>query len=196
MGLNTNQGSTVYLSIQSGSIAKRVPEPTAFSKPRTIESTGRVINEELYGSIEGHLTGLTTRDGQYGKELHIHFADDTKYTLQIPLSSGPAKSFLSAVPNLDLSKPVKLIPKAEVKDGVSRTRILLSQNNEGVKWAFTKDNPGGLPPMKKIKVKGKETWDDSEQLEFFEKLIAEYHTKLQSHGTLAIGAEDDNDQPF
>jgi hypothetical protein len=50
--------------------------------------------------------------------------------------------------------------------------------------------------MKKVKVKGKETWDDSDQLEFFEKLIAETHAKLQATGTLTIGAEADDDTPF
>jgi hypothetical protein len=114
----------------------------------------------------------------------------------VPLSSGPAKSFLSALPNLDLTKMTKLIPKREEKDGVARTKILLSQNNAGVKWAFTKDNPGEMPPMKKIKVKGKETWDDTDQLEFFEALVTKYNDKLKAHGTLAIGAEADDDQPF
>jgi hypothetical protein len=195
MGLQTTQGSTVYLTIQGGFIARRVPEPTAYSKTRQLES-GKVINEELYGSIEGHITGISTKEGTYGKELHIQFADDTKYDLQVPLSSGPAKSFLSALPNLDLTKMTKLIPKREEKDGVARTKILLSQNNAGVKWAFTKDNPGDMPPMKKIKVKGKETWDDTDQLEFFEALVTKYNDKLKAHGTLAIGAEADDDQPF
>jgi hypothetical protein len=195
MGLQTNQGSTVYLTIQGGSIARRVPEPTATSKTRQLES-GKVINEELYASIEGHISGIHTKDGTYGKELHICFTEDQKYDLQVPLSSGPAKSFLSALPNLDLTKMTKLIPKREEKDGVARTKILLSQNNAGVKWAFTKDNPGDMPPMKKIKVKGKETWDDTDQLEFFEALVTKYNDKLKAHGTLAIGAEADDDQPF
>ena len=195
MGLQTTQGSTVYLTIQGGSIARRVTEPTATSKTRQLES-GKVINEELYASIEGHITGISTKEGTYGKELHICFTDDQKYDLQVPLSSGPAKSFLSALPNLDLSKMTKLIPKREEKDGVARTKILLSQNNAGVKWAFTKDNPGEMPPMKKIKVKGKETWDDTDQLEFFETLVTKYNDKLKAHGTLAIGAEADDDQPF
>jgi len=195
MGLQTNQGSTVYLTIQGGSIARRVPEPTATSKTRQLES-GKVINEELYSSIEGHISGISTKEGTYGKELHICFTEDQKYDLQVPLSSGPAKSFLSALPNLDLTKMTKLIPKREEKDGVARTKILLSQNNAGVKWAFTKDNPGEMPPMKKIKVKGKETWDDTDQLEFFEALVTKYNDKLKAHGTLAIGAEADDDQPF
>ena len=194
MGLQSTGAGTVYLSIQGGKIARRVAEPTATSKSRQIESTGRVVNEELYDSLEGHLSGVSVKEGTFGKELHVFIAEDQKYDLQLMLSSGPAKSFLSALPNVDLSKPVRIIPKMEVKDGVSRTKVLLSQGNVGVKWAFTKDNPGDMPPMNKIKVKGKETWDDSDQLDFFEKLIAEVDNKIKSHGALTIGAEDDS--PF
>jgi hypothetical protein len=196
MGLQSTTGSTVYLSIQGGKIARRVTEATQYSKERQLES-GKIIHEELYDSLEGLMTGLTTRDGQFGKELHIHIGDDLKYVVQLKLSSSPASSFLKALPNVDLSKRVKLIPKSEeVKEGVKRTNIILVQDNGGIKHAFTKDNPNGLPPMKKVKVKGKETWDDSDQLEFFEKLIAETHAKLQATGTLTIGAEADDDTPF
>jgi hypothetical protein len=196
MGLQSTTGSTVYLSIQGGKIARRVTEATQFSKERQLES-GKLIHEELYDSLEGFMTSLTTRDGQFGKELHIHIGDDLKYVVQLKLSSSPASSFLKALPNVDLSKRVKLIPKSEeVKEGVKRTNIILVQENAGIKHAFTKDNPNGLPPMKKVKVKGKETWDDSDQLEFFERLIADTHAKLQATGTLTIGAEADDDTPF
>jgi hypothetical protein len=199
MGLKTSGGGTIYLSIQNGKIARRVQEPTATSKSRVIEGSGKLIHEELYDSVEGMLTGLATREGNYGKELMITINDQVEsYQLQIKLSSSPASAFLRALPNVAPEMPLLIIPKIQEKDGVRRTSIILSQGNKGVKWAFTKDNPGDLPPMKKIKVKGKETWDDSEQLEFFEKMIAEYSNKLKATGTLAIGAEplDDDGIPF
>jgi hypothetical protein len=40
-----------------------------------------------------------------------------------------------------------------------------------VQPAYTRETPNGFPELKQIKVKGKNTWDDSEQLEFLEKLI-------------------------
>jgi len=199
MGLKTSGGGTIYLSIQNGKIARRVQEPTATSKSRVIEGSGKLIHEELYDSVEGVMTGLATREGNYGKELLITINDQVEsYQLQIKLSSSPASAFLRALPNVAPEMPLLIIPKIQEKDGVRRTSIILSQGNKGIKWAFTKDNPGDLPPMKKIKVKGKETWDDSEQLEYFEKMIAEYSNKLKATGTLAIGAEplDDDGIPF
>jgi hypothetical protein len=199
MGLKTSGGGTIYLSIQNGKVARRVQEPTATSKSRVIEGSGKLIHEELYDSVEGLMTGLATREGNYGKELLITINDQVdSYQLQIKLSSSPASAFLRALPNVAPEMPLLIIPKIQEKDGVRRTSIILSQGNKGVKWAFTKDNPGELPPMKKIKVKGKETWDDSEQLDYFEKMIAEYSNKLKATGTLAIGAEplDDDGIPF
>jgi hypothetical protein len=95
MGLQSTTGSTVYLSIQGGKIARRVTEPTQFSRERQIESSGKVVHEELYDSLEGFMTGLTTRDGQFGKELHIHIGDDLKYVVQLKLSSSASSSFPS-----------------------------------------------------------------------------------------------------
>ena len=201
MGLKSASGGVQYLTIQNGKIARRVPEPTERSKERVIESSGKHIHEELYDTLEGTMTGISTRDGNYGKELLITVNDgEQSFQLQLKLSSSPASSFLRALPNLDKSKPFLIIPKMEMKGDIRRTTIVLSQDNKGVKWAFTKDAPGDLPPMKKIKVKGKDVWDDSEQLEYFEKLIAETDIKLKATGTLAIGAEvegeDYEDAPF
>jgi len=201
MGLKSASGGVQYLTIQGGKIARRVQEPTERSKERVIESSGKHIHEELYDTLEGTMTGISTRDGNYGKELLITVNDgEQSFQLQLKLSSSPASSFLRALPNLDKSKPFLIIPKMEMKGDIRRTTIVLSQDNKGVKWAFTKDAPGDLPPMKKIKVKGKDVWDDSEQLEYFEKLIAETDIKLKATGTLAIGAEvegeDYEDAPF
>jgi hypothetical protein len=196
MGLNSTSNSVTYLSVQNGKVAKRVQEPTAASKSRTVESTGKVIHEELFDSITGNMTAISTRDGNFGKELQITLADDRPYILQLKLSSGPASSFLRALPNVDLTKPVTLIPKIEMKGDVKRTSVIIAQGGKGVKWAFTKDAPGDLPPMRQIKVKGKDVWDDSDQLAYFEKMITDINTKLTANGpTLGSDAGTD-DLPF
>lgn len=198
MGLNSTSNSVTYLSVQNGKVAKRVQEATPASKARTVESTGKIVHEELYDSITGKMAAISTREGNYGKELQISLIDDRPYVLQLKLSSGPASSFLRALPNVDLAKPVTLIPKIEMKGDVKRTSVIIAQGDKGVKWAFTKDAPGDLPAMKQIKVKGKDVWDDSDQLAYFEKMIAEINNKLSAVApTLGsdAGAKDD-DLPF
>jgi hypothetical protein len=196
MGLNNTNAKTHYLSIQGGKIAQRVQEATAFTRTRTLE-TGKVIHELLYDNAEGILSAITTREGTYGKELHITLKDDGgTYVLQVKLSSGAASSFLRALPNVNLTAPLMIIPKTQDKDGVKRTSIILSQNNAGVKWAFTKDAPGDLPAMKQIKVKGVAQWDDSEQLEYFEKMILDINNKLSAIVPPVENAEATHDLPF
>jgi hypothetical protein len=196
MGLNSTANSVTYLSVQNGKVAKRVQEATAASKSRTVESTGKVVHEELFDSITGQMTAISTREGNFGKELQITLADDRSYVLQLKLSSGPASSFLRALPNVDLQKPVTLIPKIEMKGDVKRTSVIIAQGDKGVKWAFTKDAPGDLPPMKQIKVKGKDVWDDSDQLAYFEKMITDINNKLSAVApTLGSDAGTD-DLPF
>jgi hypothetical protein len=88
-------------------------------------------------------------------------------------SSGYAAAFLKALPNVDLSKDVQLSPKVTVEGEKKKTTIFLNQDGAPVKWFYTKDNPNGCPGLKKIKVKGVETWDDSEMMEFLEKMVNE-----------------------
>lgn len=171
MALHINAPSAIYLSISDGKIARRLKEPSATSKSRTLDD-GRLIHEELYDNVAGFITAITIKDGNYGRQLCVTLEDDgERAVLQMLFSSGPAKSFLKALPNADLKQEVTLQPKMEINDGKKKTVLFISQGGKGVKWAFTKDNPNGLPPLEKIKVKGKETWDDSNQLEFFERYI-------------------------
>jgi hypothetical protein len=161
----------MYLSILQGKIAQRVPEPTATSQPRTTK-LGKQVHEEIFDSVSGHITSVSTKDGEYGKQLLITLEDDgQRAVLQMAFSSGVASSFLKALPNVNKDEKATLRPKMDRKDDIERTVLWISQNGKGVAWAHTKDNPNGLPEMKKIKVKGKESWDDSDQLDYFENTI-------------------------
>lgn len=193
MALLNNAPSAIYLSIVSGKIARRVKDVTPEAKSRTTED-GKLIHELYYDNLEGSITDISTKDGNFGKQLLITITSDgEKAVLQMPFSSGSASSFLKALPNVDLSQPVTLRPKMEVDGEKKKTVLFITQNGKGIKWYWTKDNPGALPPMEKIKVKGKETWDDSKQLEFFENFLQEVRAKLNP----APAAVDNNeDIPF
>ena len=84
-----------------------------------------------------------------------------------------------------------------MKGDVKRTSVIIAQGDKGVKWAFTKDAPGDLPPMRQIKVKGKDVWDDSDQLAYFEKMITDINNKLTAVApTLGSESGKDDDLPF
>lgn len=201
MALLSKGKQGIYLSIQSGKIAQRIAEPTSTSKSRTLES-GKVIHEELYDTLEGRITGIQFKDGDYGQQLIISLENEGDIAhLQMPLSSSPASGFLKALPNVQPEALVKFKPKMEEKDGKRKTSLFLSQGGQGVKWYWTKDNPGELPPMKKIKVKGKETWDDSDQIDYLKAYVTDEFLpkigKSKSDNQPAVAPdEDDETTPF
>lgn len=197
MALLNKGNKGIYLSIQSGKIAHRQPEATATSKARTLES-GKVIHEELYDSMEGVIKNISFKDGDYGTQLIVQVDNDGEIAnLQMALSSNPSGSFLKSLPNIDPTKAVKFSPKMEEKDGKRKTSLFINQNGQSVKWAWTKDNPGELPTLKKIKIKGKDTWDDSEQIEFLQNYVNNvFLPKLKGGAVDAVAPDEKDEVPF
>lgn len=161
--------SAIYLSISDGKICRRVQSPSETSVQRTTKD-GRVVNEELYKGWSGKITDVKTRDTDYGKEWNVTIDDGKdKAILSFKYSSGYASSFLKALPNIDLNHEVTLSPSVSEFNGKKRTTLFVNQHGNAVKWHHTKDNPNGCPGLTKIKIKGVESWDDSEMMEFLEK---------------------------
>jgi hypothetical protein len=181
------KNSAIYLTISEGRICRRVQSPTATSKERQTKD-GKLIHEEQYHGWSGKITDIQTRQTDYGKEWNVTIEDgDTKASLQMKYSSGYASAFLKTLPNVDLSKDVQLMPKSETTDGKTKTTMFIKQDGKAIKWAYTKDNPNGLPSMKKIKVKGVDVWDDSDMMEHLESMVK---------SKFANSKQDDFEVPF
>ena len=190
--------SAIYLAVADGKIVRRTKEPTATSKER-ITKTGKVVHEEHYDYVMGLIVDIATRENEFGKFWNVVLLDgDEKYTLQFQYSGGNASSFLRALPNVDLSKPVKMIPRVQIDKDKKRSSIVMVQGENAIRWKWTKDNPGDMPTLRKVKVKGIEQWDDSDMMEYLEKFVfTEIKPKLtagQSFG--ADLPETEDDAPF
>lgn len=172
MGLNTTSSSSgVFLSIANGKLVRQMPGKTEKSIER-INKVGKTVHEEFYDSLTGILTNVKIKESDYGKFWVIVLKDgDTFYNLETNYSGGYAQTFLKALPNADLSQPVTLTPRLNIDGDKKQSVLFISQNGKGLKHYWNKDNPGDLPQLKKIKVKGKDTWDDSERLEFLESYV-------------------------
>jgi hypothetical protein len=192
MGLNNDQNAT-FLSIANGRISRRVKEPTDKSVKR-INKNNVEVHEEFFTSITGYITDIKVHDHpEYGKFWNITVKDgDDTFILQLNYSGGYASSFLKALPNVDFSMQVKLNPWSAVRDGKTKTALYINQGGQSVEWYFTKDTPNGLPPLTKKKVKGKDTWDDSEMMEFLESYVNEnIKPKLTGVAPAAVAAGSD-----
>jgi hypothetical protein len=209
MGLNQGGSSNrTYLSIAGGKIAKRVPEGTAGSIKCMSKDGTKIWYEERYTSLSGYITDVFKRVSEqgYGDQLCIVLKDqDSEYQIQMPWSSRYSSGFFMCMPNIDAGKEVTLTPWSKEVDGKTRTMLYLRQGQEDIKWAWTKDNPGNMPEMKQVKVKGQVVWDDSERQEFFEKHLNDIFLpqvksvstikKLDSHATEYVEHPGD-DLPF
>lgn len=170
MGL-TNQsqgGSKVFLSISNGKLVRSYKEKVEGSVSR-INKAGREVHEMFYDSLEGIIKSVDTKDGDYGKFLVVNVeSNGVNYQLEMNYSSGYSASFLKTIPNVKLSDIVTITPKLTIEGDKKKSVIFLNQGRVGIKWFFTKDNPNGMPDLTKVKIKGKETWDDSDRMEFLE----------------------------
>lgn len=175
MGLNSGGSSNrTYLSISDGKIAKRVPEGTAGSIKCNSKDGTKVWYEQRFASLSGYIVDVFKRVSEqgYGDQLCVVLKDgDEEYQIQMPWSSRYSSGFFLSMPNIDAGKEITLSPWSKEIDGKKKTMLYLRHGQEDIKWFWTKDNPGYMPEMKQIKVKGQIVWDDSERQEFFERYL-------------------------
>jgi hypothetical protein len=173
MALENFSSGKKFLSIADGKLVQTFKEAQPGTKER-INKNSKVVHEMHYDAIVGEIIAIGKKENDYGIFLTVDIKDGADiYQISTQFSGRYSSSFLKALPNIDLANPVRLLPWSMVdKNDASRkiTGITLYQNdgNGWVKIApyYTKENPNGLPEMVKIKVKGKETWDDSAMMDF------------------------------
>lgn len=203
------ENNAIFLTISNGKICKKVPKKTAISQER-VNKNGATVNEEYYKGWKGQITAISVREHkEFGKFWNITLSDNEgDAILQMNYSSGYAAAFLKTLPNVDLRSDVVITPNLKIEGDKKKTTIFITQHGQPVKWYYTKDNPNGIPELKKIKVKGKDQWDDSDIMEFLENMVnTEIVPKLPKAGAAATsgGALDiediepetsDDDLPF
>lgn len=171
MGLNTREEGN-FINILGGKFCQRVPEGTAGAVTR-LNKVGKTVHEKFYDSFTGKLVGIKTQDGEYGKSWIFSFVDKGEiYNLQLSYSNSFATAFLKQLPNVDLSKEMKVSPSTKEVDGKNKSSLFINQDGKALKHAYTKDAPNGLPPMEQVTVKGQLVWDDTKRIEFLYNMVA------------------------
>ena len=189
--------NTIYLNVADGNLVRQHKQPTERTSER-LTKTGKLVFEERFKDLTAKLDNITTRENDYGKQWQIRFQDQGDYyVISLPYSSRYASSFLKALPNIYLDKELRFMPWA-MKDKVDPTKtitgITLYQDGEKVAPYYTKEDPKGLPQMTKIKVKGKEQWDDSDMMIFLESMALNLFEEVLKD--LSTAPHDDDETPF
>jgi len=196
MALSNLGGANItYLNVADGNLVRQHKQPNERTTER-LTKKGKLVFEERFKDLTAKLETISTRTNDYGTQWQLEFIDgDDTYVVSLPYSSRYASSFLKCLPNLDLSKELKFMPWA-MKDKLDATKtitgITLYQDGEKIAPAYTKENPNGLPQMTKIKVKGKEQWDDSAMMEFLEQTTLKLFAEKNDNNIVL----DEDETPF
>lgn len=171
MGLNTRQEGN-FITILGGKFCVRVPEGSPGAVTRT-NKMGKVVHEKFYDNFTGKLIGIKTQDGEYGKSWIFSFKDKEEvYHLQLSYSNSFATQFLKILPNVDLTKEMKVSPSVKEVDGKNKSSLFVNQDGSAIKHAYTREKPNGMPDMEQVTVKGQLVWDDTKRIAFLYDMVA------------------------
>lgn len=182
MGLSNNTGSITYLNMKGGKFAKKNADG----------------NIQLFDAVDGIIVGVEFKDDEYNgtkfRKLLLTLDDNgERFLVQVRTDSGYFRGLTNAVANADVTQNVKLVASSKTGDnGKPQTTIFVSQHGKALKWKWSKDNPGELPALQKVKVKGQDVYDNTKQLEFFEA----FWKSLPVAAAPVVDLADDGDVPF
>lgn len=160
-----------YITILQGKLCKRVDKGSEGAVER-VNKLGNTVYERFYDSFTGTLVSIKVQDGSYGKTWNFGLSDNGElHTLQLSYSNSFATQFLKMLPNIDVSKPIRISPSTKMVDGKNQSSLFINQDGKPIKHAYTKDTPNGLPDMKQVIVKGESIWDDTDRLEFLHNMV-------------------------
>jgi len=170
MGLE-QRGEGKFITILGGKFCQRVQEGTEGAITRT-NKLGKTVHEKFYDSFTGKLVSIKVQDGAYGKTWNFGFKDkDELYTLQLSYSNSFATAFLKMLPNVDLTKEMKVSPSVKEVDGKNKSSLFINQDGVALKHAYTRENPNGMPDMEQVTVKGEKVWDDTKRIAFLHDMV-------------------------
>lgn len=171
-------------------------------------SKGKIVyyegeEKKTSDGLEGHVLAIDIEDANYeGKEyenivLYMTDSSNDEFVLKFPIESGYGKAFCKMARNVDWKKPLSISAKSEKKEGFSfaLTSMFIKQPNESgkmvnVKWFYTKDNPGKLPPSEKKKDRNGEYNDYTKQNAFLRELIVKVVYPSVKKAWPDVSAED------
>lgn len=195
-GFGSRSGGEFW-TIKKGFLAKRVSEGTEGAHAVKKEN-GDVYHEVREDFFTGRLKNVEIRTHEdYGDFLKLTtIAGGKNYTIECDLNSGYAFGFLSTIPNAKLEEIMRLSPMYKEENGKKESKLFIEQETGWLKQYFTKDTPNGLPELERIKVKGKETWDNTKRLEFFKNtLVPKLSAKLAEIWKNETPSEDQEAAP-
>lgn len=183
LGLGNRSGKK-YIYLYKGKFEQRFKNPVSGSFTRVVEkgkNAGKEINVTHYDTFAGIITKVDIIDDkEYGKQFTVDFdVNGETYSITDGVRGAFSVAMLNSIENVKLGEPVYLgISRSTDDQGYESTSVFINQKNEKnelqlVKYAHTNSDKNGRPDKKLVKVNGKDTYDYTDQIEFFEKVLTD-----------------------
>ena len=191
--VGTEEKVSNYYNVSNGKIVRSFgkKEPENIETKSRTNKNGDVVYEQLFDFIKGKIVNATLQShDEYGDSIKLSISDGENIAeLQIKFDSAYGRSFLFKLPNFDSNDEVKITPYSFVnKEGKDVTGLNIFILGKKIANYYTKEEPNGLPQLKKVKFNGKEQWDKTEQIEFLLKKYNEFCSKFNQ-----VVTEENND---
>jgi hypothetical protein len=169
-GLNSmpDQNKTYAGVISDGSIRVKVEEGTPKAVRRDYETPKGEKGfkfELVYSSIDGIIVGINFKETDFGDfiDIDIDCKDSGIVCLGLGLETSFAQDIMKKLPNIDLSKEVRIAPYSMLKEnGKSLKGITVYQDGNKLKGFFydeeAKKNINGFPAIDESKEYTKDDW--------------------------------------
>ena len=179
-----NNTSALFVDLRNGKVM-RYSKTNEIGTFPIVNSKGETRYYFMYDYIEGHVTNFSTREeeiaGKVKLKFQVHLTDQGEnYILKMDVDSSYFRMFCCVLPNIDWNYPVRFIPRMKEENGVKKSSLIVVNNGNPMKFAFTKDNPNGKPDVTFTKNKKGEIIDidREEEQKFFFALIAKAKSQL------------------
>lgn len=133
---------------------------------KTYDAYSGIINDITFQQI------VPKNDNKPYEAINIHMQDgDEKVVVTCKFNSGYGRAFAKAIGNADINKKLALIPIYKEEDDKKISSLLIEQHGSVMKWVFSNDNPGNMPPADKLEVNGNDVWSFTNQMQFLKNYI-------------------------
>ena len=190
---NETSGGFDFISTFDGKLVQRVEEGTEGAVSRALTkgaNEGKMVWEKTYTSVSGLITAgeiaVKEFSGKKVKEIQIKLDDNIM--LQLPMNMLSA--FAKPLPNVDITKPVKVsvYKNKRGKAGLNISQEAPDGSWEQAEWAYTKEDPNGLPQPTQDDLGD---WDFRDHDTYLIKKVGEFLANAQG----AVAPSSDNPAP-
>lgn len=192
MGLENRMTGKTFVNIFNGKFVIRTDEKTPGAISR-LNKNNKKVWELHYNNLKGVLTSITKKaHDDFGMMWEIQLTDDKDYVLNIPYGGGQSFKFFTKVMMVpDIDAPIEV--GVQLTD--EKTQFFISQNGASMKTYWNKDNKRDLPELKIMKFKGKDQYDDTDQMAYIEAFLDKHLIpKLKTLNPAGDGPKDDTDE--